>query len=104
MTNMLVRSQQIHQARLVEHFSVFGAWRLSSLRARGPGSLRFHYFPKISGQNRGLGMVYEAVQAQAAMLAFNDIYRLFAIVTVVMISSFLIMRGQIGGRGTASAH
>ncbi len=49
-------------------------------------------------------MVYEAVQAQAAMLAFNDIYRLFAIVTVAMMPSFLILRGQIGGRGTAPVH
>jgi hypothetical protein len=38
------------------------------------------------------------------MLAFNDIYRLFAIVTVAMIPSFLILRGQIGGRETALAH
>jgi hypothetical protein len=56
----------------------------------------------VSGQKQGLGTVYQAVQAQAAMLAFNDIYRLFAILTVVMIPSFLILRGQIGG-GTASA-
>jgi DHA2 family multidrug resistance protein len=105
MTNMLVRSQQIHQARLVEHFSVFDAWRLSNMGAREPGSLGFHYLPQIiTGQKQGLGMVYEAVQAQAAMLAFNDIYRLLAIVTVAMIPSFLIMRGQIGGRGTAPAH
>jgi DHA2 family multidrug resistance protein len=105
MTNMLVRSQQIHQARLVEHFSVFDAWRLSKLGAHLPGSPGFHYLPQIiSGQKQGLGMVYEAVQAQAAMLAFNDIYRLFAILTVAMIPSFLILRGQIGGRGTAPAH
>jgi DHA2 family multidrug resistance protein len=95
MTNMLVRSQQIHQARLVEHFSVFDAWRLSNMGARGPGSLGFHYLPQIiSGQKQGLGMVYEAVQAQAAILAFNDIYCLFAIVTVAMIPSFLILRSQ----------
>jgi DHA2 family multidrug resistance protein len=95
MTNMLVRSQQIHQARLVEHFSVVDAWRLSNLGARGPGSLGFHYLPQIiSGQKQGLGMVYEAVQAQAAILAFNDIYCLFAIVTVAMIPSFLILRSQ----------
>ena len=105
MTNMLVRSQQIHQARLVEHFSVFDAWRLSNMGARGPGSLGFHYLPQIiTGQKQGLGMVYEAVQAQAAMLAFNDIYRLFAIVTVVMIPSFLILRGPISGRASAPAH
>jgi DHA2 family multidrug resistance protein len=29
LANMLVRNQQIHQARLVEHFSVFDAWKIS---------------------------------------------------------------------------
>jgi MFS transporter, DHA2 family, multidrug resistance protein len=98
MTNMLVRNQQIHQARLVEHFSVFDAWKLAHLGARAPGSPIFLFLPQIiSGQKQGLGMVYGVVQAQAAMLAFNDIYRLLAMVTVVMIPSFLILRGQIGG-------
>jgi hypothetical protein len=61
----------------------------------GPGSLGFQYLPQIiTGQKQGLGMVYEAVQAQAAILAFNDIYCLFAIVTVAMIPSFLILRSQ----------
>ena len=73
--------------------------------ARRPGSLGFHYLPQIiSGQKQGLGMVYEGVQSQAAMLAFNDIYRLFAIVTVAMIPTFLILRGRIGGGRTAPAH
>jgi len=62
----------------------------------------FITFPQIiSGQKQALGMVYEAVQAQAAMLAFDDVDPLFAIVTV---ASFLILRGQIGGQGTAPAH
>jgi hypothetical protein len=49
-------------------------------------------------------LVYELVQAQAAMLAFNDIYRLLAMLTIAMIPSFLILRGQAGGGGTAPAH
>jgi MFS transporter, DHA2 family, multidrug resistance protein len=105
MTNMLVRNQQIHQARLVEHFSVFDAWKLSNLGARIPRSPVFHYLPQIvSGQKQGIGMVYHAVQAQAAMLAFNDIYRLFAILTLVMIPSFLILRGQMDGGTTSASH
>jgi len=50
----------------------------------------FHYLPQIIlGQKQGLGMVYGVVQSQAAMMAFNDIYRLRALVTVLMIPSFL---------------
>src|SRR6516225_583816 len=104
MTNVLVRNQQIHQARLVEHFSVFDAWRLSKFGAHLPGSPMFHYLPQIIlGQKQALGMVYGVVQSQAAMLAFNDIYRLLAILTFLMIPSFLILRGPIS-RGGAPAH
>ncbi|HJU12389.1 MAG TPA: DHA2 family efflux MFS transporter permease subunit [Candidatus Binataceae bacterium] len=104
MTNVLVRNQQIHQARLVEHFSIFDAWRLSKLGPHLPGSPVFQYLPQvILGQKQGLGMLYGVVQSQAAMMAFNDIYRLLAIVTVLMIPSFLILRGPITG-AAAPAH
>jgi DHA2 family multidrug resistance protein len=104
MTNVLVRNQQIHQARLVEHFSIFDAWRLSKFGSFLPGSPVFHYLPQIiSGQKQGLGMVYGVVQSQAAMMAFNDIYRLLAGVTILMIPSFLILRGP-AGNAPAAAH
>src|SRR5215471_2421867 len=38
MTNMLVHNQQIHQARLVEHFSIFDAWKLNNFGTSLPGS------------------------------------------------------------------
>jgi len=93
LTNMLVRNQQIHQSRLVEHFSVFDAWRMSSLGAHAPGAPVFRYLPEIAtGQKQGLGMVYVQIQAQASMLAFNDIYRLLSTITIVMIPTFLLLR------------
>ncbi len=104
MTNVLVRNQQIHQARLVEHFSIFDAWRISKFGMHLPGSPTFHYLPQIIlGQKQGLGMVYGMVQLQAAMMAFNDIYRLLAMVTILMIPSFLILRGPVSGT-PAPAH
>jgi hypothetical protein len=40
-------------------------------------------------------MIYGGVvSAPAAMPTFNDIYRLLAMLTVVMIPSFLILSGQ----------
>jgi MFS transporter, DHA2 family, multidrug resistance protein len=93
LANMLVRNQQIHQARLVEHFSVFDAWKISNLGAHAPGAPVFRYLPQIAtGQKQGLGMVYEVIQAQASMLAFNDIYRLLAVISILMVPSFLILR------------
>jgi DHA2 family multidrug resistance protein len=103
MTNMLIKQQQIHQSRLVEHFSAIDAWRLSNLGPAMPGSPAFSYVPQlITGQKQGLGMVYGAIQAQSAMLSFNDIYRILALVALIMIPSFLFLRGaQITGGGAA---
>jgi hypothetical protein len=86
MANMLIRNQQIHQSRLVEHFSVFDAWRMSQAGAHMPGSPLLQYLPQIiTGQKHGLGMIYELIQAQSAMLAFNDIYRLLTVIALLMI-------------------
>jgi len=64
----------------------------------------FHYLPQIIlVQKQALGMVYGVVQSQAAMLAFNDIYRMLAILTLLMIPSFLILRGPTAG-AQAPAH
>ncbi|HTT77956.1 MAG TPA: hypothetical protein VMF50_18480 [Candidatus Binataceae bacterium] len=74
LTNKLVSLEQVHQAYLVNHFSVFDAWRLSNLGQPTPGSTAFNYLPQlITGQKQGLGMVYGMIQAQAAMLSFNDL-------------------------------
>jgi hypothetical protein len=57
----------------------------------------------ITGQKQSLGMVYGAIQAQAAMLSFNDIYRILAVGTLIMVPSFLLMRGARSS-GSASVH
>jgi MFS transporter, DHA2 family, multidrug resistance protein len=105
MANMLIHNQQIHQSRLVEHFSVFEAWRMSQAGAHMPGSPLLRYLPQIvTGQKQGLGMIYELIQAQSAMLAFNDIYRLLTVIAVLMIPSFLILRGSRTNAISAAAH
>jgi DHA2 family multidrug resistance protein len=103
-TNMLVHAQQIHQSRLVEHFSVFEAWKMGQMAAHMPGSPVFRYLPQIvTEQKQGLGTIYGLIQAQAAMLAFNDIYRLLTMTAVLMIPSFLILRGGKPGAAQALA-
>jgi len=94
MTNMLISQQQIHQSRLVEHFSVFDAWRLTNNGQGLPGAPKFSYVPQmITGQKQSFGMVYGAIQAQSAMLSFNDIYRILAVAAFIMVPSFLLLRG-----------
>jgi DHA2 family multidrug resistance protein len=93
MTTALVNHEQTHQSYLAEHFSVFDAWKMSSAGAHTPGAHAFHYLPQlITGQKQGLGGVYQMIQAQAAMLSFNDIYRVLAIAMFLLIPSFLILR------------
>jgi DHA2 family multidrug resistance protein len=104
MTNSLISRQQIHQSHLVEHFSVFDAWRLSGSAPTVPGGPSFRYLPQLlSGRKESFGMIYGAIQAQAAMLSFNDIYRIIALVTLIMIPSFLLLR-QARRPAGASAH
>ena len=103
MTTTLVNHEQIHQSRLVEHFSVFDAWRMSNAAPRMAGANSFAYLPNmINGNHQGVAGVYAMIQAQAAMLSFNDIYRVLAIAMVLLIPSFLLLRR--GGGGSAAAH
>ena len=104
MTNMLISHQQIHQSAMVEHFSVFDAWRMTSMAPQTPGAPGFAYLPQIiTGQKQGFGMVYGMIQQQAAMLAFNDIYRVLAFMTLLMIPSFLLLRGARKPPGGSAA-
>ena len=104
MTNSLISLQQIHQARLVEHFSVFDAWKMGNAAQSMPGSPSFGFLPQlITGQRQGFGMVYGAIQAQATMLSFNDIYRILALITLIMIPSFLFLQGGKSS-GSTPAH
>ncbi len=103
MTTSLVNHEQIHQSYLVEHFSVFDAWKMGAAGAKVPGAHSFHLLPQIiTGQKQGLGGVYAMIQAQAAMLSFNDIYRTLAIAMVILIPSFIFLRRAEGG--SAMAH
>jgi MFS transporter, DHA2 family, multidrug resistance protein len=100
LTNKLISLEQVHQAYLVGHFSVFDVWRLTETAPAQPNGLAFNYLPQlITGQKQGLGMVYGMIQAQAAMLSFNDIYLMGAALTFVLIPSFLLL----GSRKVASA-
>ena len=104
MTTTLVTREQTHQAYLSSHFSIFDAWRISHAGTSIPGRHGFEYMPQIiSGQHQGIGQVYGMIQAQAAMLSFNDIYRTLAIVMVLLIPSFIFLRRGAPG-ATADAH
>ncbi len=102
LTTMLVNHEQTHQSYLVEHLSVFDAWRMTA--AQLPGSQGFKYLPQlITGQKQNFGMLYGIVQAQSAMLSFNDIYRMLAVMMALLIPTFLLLR-RSRGAGSSAAH
>jgi MFS transporter, DHA2 family, multidrug resistance protein len=103
MTTVLVNHEQTHQSYLVGHFTVFDAWKMSEASRLSAGGRGFDYMPQmISGQKQGLGMVYGMIQRQAMMLSFNDIYRTLAIVMMVLIPTFLLLRRAQPSTGMAA--
>ena len=104
MTNSLISHEQVHQSHLVEHFSIFDAWRFS--KGVTPGAMQgFAYIPEMThGPSHGLAMLYGLVHQQAMMLAFNDIYRMIAIGLLPMIPLFLMLPSSKISPATASAH
>ena len=102
MTNSLLSREQVHQSRLVEHISVFDAWRLQTIGAHLPGSPVFQYSLEIPHQQ--LGVIYRLVQAQSAMLAFNDIYWIIAIATIPLIPLCLLLPSSKKHGGTVAGH
>jgi MFS transporter, DHA2 family, multidrug resistance protein len=95
-TNLLSSREQIHQAYLTQHFTAFDAWRLNLMSpSRMPGS------PTL-GSTQDFGLIYQIIQQQSSLLAYNDIYRLLAITTLVCIPAFLLLRKPNGK--AAAAH
>ncbi len=100
--NLLNSFEQTHQTYLVQHFSVFDAWRMSAPGGRMPGAPTFNFARELAtSQKQGLGMVYQTIQVQASLLAYNDIYRGLAILAVIFIPSFLMLK-RVAGRGPAA--
>ncbi|MGH7934952.1 MAG: DHA2 family efflux MFS transporter permease subunit, partial [Candidatus Binataceae bacterium] len=92
-SNMLTAHQQIHQADLARHFSIFDAWRMSHSAARMPGAPSFNVMNQlVTGQKQGLEMVYGTIQTQASLLSFNDVYRLFAFAVLIIAPLFIFFR------------
>jgi MFS transporter, DHA2 family, multidrug resistance protein len=100
-TNMLNSQEQIHQAYLAQHFTTFDAWRADQAGPLMPGSPHFHFMNGLLAQQaQGLAMVYQVVQRQASLLAYNDIYRMLALTAALFAPGFLLLRRS---RATGSA-
>ncbi len=105
LTTYLTRREQTRQSYLVDHLTVFDAWRFGARGAHMPGSPGFNYMHQlITGQKQGLAVIYGQVQAQSMMLSLNDIYRslCYLMVAAIIIAAFM-KRGAATG-GPSAAH
>ncbi len=105
LTTMLVRREQVQQSYLVQHLSVFDAWRMSNAPARMPGAgTHFDYLSSmVNGQKRGFAMIYSSVQTQAMMISLNNIYRMLGYLMILgVVLCFLLPRTR--GKAPAGAH
>lgn len=98
-SNMIISHQQMHQTYLVQHFSVFDAWRVSKVQPLMAGAPSFHFMAQlVTGQKQGLRMVYGMVQAQASLLAYNDAYRVLAIFALLCVPWCMLLPRVAGGQ------
>jgi DHA2 family multidrug resistance protein len=97
-TNLLNSHQQIHQSYLGEHVSIFDAWRLDKMAPSVPGAPHFGLVHGLmSGQMQGFGALYQGLQQQATLMAYNDVYRALAIMALLCVPAFLLLRKAKGG-------
>ena len=47
-------------------------------------------------------MIYANVQRQAALMTYNDIYRMLAFMAMLLIPVFLLLKKSTGGGSTAA--
>lgn len=87
----LVRRSQVHQSRLVEHIvpgssQVRGALHALEARFQTAGS------DPVNAERRALASIYRALQGQAHMLAFNDVFLLMALLSLFTVPTVLLLR------------
>jgi len=104
MTNSLISRQQVHQSHLVEHFSVFDAWRMGNTMPPGPAHA-FVYAPQMTqSSSHLLAFMGGIVRQQAAMMSFNDIYRTIAIALIPLIPLFLLLPSSKANPNASASH
>jgi DHA2 family multidrug resistance protein len=103
-TNLLNSRLQVHQSYLTEHFTIFDAWRLDAV-SRMPGAPAPNLIAGLSTNHReSFGMVYRTIQQQGSLLAFNDIYRMLGLLSLLFLPAFLLLKRRPRGGGAMGGH
>jgi DHA2 family multidrug resistance protein len=102
-TTVIARRSQFHQARLVEHVRPDNPTFQNTL-----GELTQHFSRSGLGANeartRAYASLYRALQAQAASLAYIDMFQVLAVGAAIMVFlAFVLKRNEPGTGGEAAA-
>jgi len=90
LTTLLVRQQTVHRAVLVEKITLFRPESLSRLAAMTAGFGR-HSGDAVAGHSQALRALDGIVNAQAGVLAFDDIFRYVALLFTVSLPLILLL-------------
>jgi DHA2 family multidrug resistance protein len=92
-TTMVSRRSQFHQARLVDHLTPYDP--MYTLRAQqGATVLQQKGIDPSSANHGGLGIMYENLIRQAAMLSFADVFYLLTWMMIILIPLVLFMKNS----------
>ncbi|MDB5172885.1 MAG: Inner rane component of tripartite multidrug resistance system [Phycisphaerales bacterium] len=98
---LLARRTQFHQARLVNHVSVFSP---ATTRMLAGLSRALSPHTAFEATRKAQGMLFNIVQRQASMLAYIDVFLVLAIASAVMIPVVLLMKSNKPGQGGGAVH
>jgi DHA2 family multidrug resistance protein len=104
-TTLIVRRTQFHQARLVQNTSIANT-RFEDALNGFTQQLSHTGLSKYAAQHQALARIYTSIRAQAAAIAYIDVFWVLGIAALVMFAlSFALRKNNPrAGRGQISAH
>jgi DHA2 family multidrug resistance protein len=90
-TTELARQSQVHQAYLVQHVYPTAIAYQESLR-QAAGRMAAQGLGTVEAQREALAAIGQAVQQQASLLAYIDVFRHYALFSICMAAAALAMR------------
>jgi DHA2 family multidrug resistance protein len=90
-TTLLARRSQFHHFRLTDHMTAFDLPYSWTAHQATQGLLYRGFHESIADQGAA-GLIYEQLNRQAGMLAFNDVYRVLAVLLILIAVLVIFMR------------
>jgi DHA2 family multidrug resistance protein len=97
-TTLLQRHTQFHQTWLAGHVTPLHPQATSALqKMSGVGD-------GVTGMQQGLARLYGLVQREALTLSYLDVFRVFAVASLLVVPLVLLMRRSVAKGGELAAH